>query len=372
MTSMPGIATLPTDLTPPLKPSELGDYGYIHDGLAKGCTAEELIRRCDGVGLPDAVWTPESDRIVLPTAAGFLREHIATAPQRLRWSKPAGVAGLLGLAASGIGIAGDQLLWSTAGAVLLTGCIALQIARFVSLRRIVRRLRPEAVNRDTELALFAGWLASQPVRFTHGLQALVVAVGVLQIAAGSAESIALAGLVKTQVWEGEWWRLLTATLLHASFTHFWLNIVALSHFSRTVEVLGSPAYTPLVFVSAGLGGSLASLLMWPVTSVGASGGIFGLIGFLLVQSYRAGTPIPAYYRRVLWGVVVLTGTVGGALFFIVDNAAHAGGIITGAALGALLPMAAGERSSGRLAIVAAWALIAGVAAFTFARLLAGT
>lgn len=366
---MPETATIPTDLIPPLKPAELGEYGYIHDGVAKGCTAEELIRRCGGLGLPDAVWTPESDRIVLPTAAALLHDQIASAPQRLGWSQPAAVAGLLGLAACGIGIAWDHIMWSIAGAVLLVGSVALQIARFISLRRIVRRLQPEAVARDTELALFNGWLASQPVTFTRGLQASVVIVGVLQLVVGSAESIELAALIKTQVWEGEWWRLLTATLLHANFTHFWLNIVALSHFSRAVEVLGRPAYTPLVFVSAGLGASIASLAVWPVTSVGASGGVFGLIGFLLVRSYRAGTPIPAYYRRVLWGVTLLTAAVGGALFFIVDNAAHAGGILTGAALGALLPMRPSKRASGRLAIVAAWAIIAGVAAFTCARLL---
>jgi len=65
-------------------------------------------------------------------------------------------------------------------------------------------------------------------------------------------------------------------------------------------------------------------------SVGISGAISGLLGFLLVFEtlHRALVPSPA--RLNLLGMLVLMIVIGALGFRFIDNAAHAGGLITGA------------------------------------------
>jgi membrane associated rhomboid family serine protease len=77
------------------------------------------------------------------------------------------------------------------------------------------------------------------------------------------------------------WTLLTYAVLHGSFLHFLLNMVALFMFGPPVENrLGSRAFLRL-YVLAALGGSLLSLLMLPFTGdvevIGASAAIYGVM-----------------------------------------------------------------------------------------------
>jgi rhomboid protease GluP len=88
---------------------------------------------------------------------------------------------------------------------------------------------------------------------------------------------------------GQWWRLLTATALHASVPHVALNMVVLFWAGSECERLFGSIRFLAIYIFAGLAGSLASLLCRPLTlSVGASGAIFGLFGasiaFFLVAS----------------------------------------------------------------------------------------
>jgi membrane associated rhomboid family serine protease len=76
-------------------------------------------------------------------------------------------------------------------------------------------------------------------------------------------------------------------------------------------------------------------------TIGASGGLMGLLGLLLVIGRVQGKDVPAGLARALrQGVlicVVLTAFLGFSLSGLVNNYAHAGGLISGALIGLGIP-----------------------------------
>jgi rhomboid protease GluP len=164
------------------------------------------------------------------------------------------------------------------------------------------------------------------------LAACIVIVSAAQIFPDDA--IKAAGLVKPAVRNGEIWRLFTATLMHANFMHFWLNFLALLHFSRIIEQTVQRAFVPLVFVLAAPVGSIFSVLFYPnTTSIGASGGLMGLLGFITIAAYFDKTRYPPRYLRQMIEAIVLIGVFGLVGFAFVDNAGHFGGLVGGVFLG---------------------------------------
>ena len=140
---------------------------------------------------------------------------------------------------------------------------------------------------------------------------------------------------------GEWWRTLTSTFLHIGFLHLALNGWCLSRLGLLAEpLLGSGRFAALYLLS-GLGGSLVSLAVHPLlVSAGASGAIFGVAGALIALRFLRHLPVTARsMRNSLSGVVpfVIYNLLGG-LGQGIDNAAHLGGLVSGFALGALLPL----------------------------------
>jgi membrane associated rhomboid family serine protease len=152
-------------------------------------------------------------------------------------------------------------------------------------------------------------------------------------------TIATAGIVKPAICAGEWWRLLTGTLLHVNVMHFVFNIAALFVLGKMLEVTFHRAYVPIVFVLAALSGSLWSLALLPnTTSVGASGGIMGLLGFILLLAWRHRQSFPRTIGRGLLMSVVYIIVAGLLAYQAIDNPAHVGGLITGVLLGILLTL----------------------------------
>jgi membrane associated rhomboid family serine protease len=160
---------------------------------------------------------------------------------------------------------------------------------------------------------------------------------------------------------GEWWRLLTSTFLHATVIHLAFNMAALIAFGPQVEAaMGRIRFAGLYFLAA-LGGSAAGFIFGPPggASVGASGAIFGIFAAYFVIARRVGadtTPIVA-----LLGINLLFSFASP----IIDWRGHVGGMVTGAL--AAWAMAAVPRVRWRAWLQAAallvilLALIAGVA-----------
>jgi membrane associated rhomboid family serine protease len=140
--------------------------------------------------------------------------------------------------------------------------------------------------------------------------------------------------------DGDWWRLLTSMFLHVGVIHLAFNMWALASFGPVVERLYGSASYALLYLVAGIAGSLASVSWSPaINSVGASGAIFGLLGALIATQIRSDGSIPVSALRPLRNSsLIFTGCAlsAGLLSGEVDNAAHLGGVATGFILGLVL------------------------------------
>ncbi|MEM6916280.1 MAG: rhomboid family intramembrane serine protease [Verrucomicrobiota bacterium] len=154
-------------------------------------------------------------------------------------------------------------------------------------------------------------------------------------AGGDAPSFQGAALVRDAVLQdGEWWRVITAGLMHGNLIHIFFNGMALFSLGRVIVALVSPALLNAVFLISVITGSLTSFWLGTApVSVGASGGILGLLGFLLVVTHRFKGQLPDYLQSNLIQSTIVVALFGllGARF--IDNAAHAGGLIGGVLFG---------------------------------------
>ena len=147
------------------------------------------------------------------------------------------------------------------------------------------------------------------------------------------------------VGEGEYWRLLTSTFLHAHTLHLHLNMFILFFLGRLLEGLYGRSRFLLVYLTSAIISSVASLaFVRDAFGVGASGAIFGLIGVAIALGIRYKDRLPRRLGRIL-GLRLLP-FVGIDLFlglfvlphfnYNVNNAAHLGGLFTGFAIGMVL------------------------------------
>ena len=129
------------------------------------------------------------------------------------------------------------------------------------------------------------------------------------------------------------------------------NLTALVVFGKIVEAYSTRSRLLLAYLTAVVAGGLASWWWTPhMPSIGASGGILGLAGFVYALSLRHPEDVPASYGRAALTTMILTGLVGLVGYRFIDNAAHAGGALAGFLVGWLtvppeLPQA--ERSATR-------------------------
>jgi membrane associated rhomboid family serine protease len=82
--------------------------------------------------------------------------------------------------------------------------------------------------------------------------------------------------------ENEVWRLLSSAILHAGLVHFFINGLALWFVGKAIETTHGSIAAAIHFIMPAVGGTILSAIFLPeYITVGASGGIFGLIGACL-------------------------------------------------------------------------------------------
>ncbi len=171
--------------------------------------------------------------------------------------------------------------------------------------------------------------------FSYVLIACIVAVTLCQLATGLDKSIDAAGFVKPDfLRRGEYWRILTGGALHGGILHLYFNGQALYGFGSLIESIADRAHLATVFLLAIIGGGIVSLIFLPAgTSVGASGGIMGLVGYLAIYGYRRQRQLPPDFLKSMLVNIGFIAAFGIVAYQIVDNFGHLGGVLTGAIYG---------------------------------------
>lgn len=98
----------------------------------------------------------------------------------------------------------------------------------------------------------------------------------------------IGSMSKTKVFsDGEWWRLFFHMYLHAGILHMLFNVFALLFAGKIVEKkIGSLPYLLLYHAIAIVNSIIMCLIFPDSTSVGASAGIFGMIGIVCVMKLK--------------------------------------------------------------------------------------
>lgn len=195
-----------------------------------------------------------------------------------------------------------------------------------------RNLTLSDVMPSAEAIEFAQRSELKPPYYTFILLGSLVAVFIAQTFVGFEPSIRAAGFVRSEIVEGgQYWRLITVGAVHGGLLHVFLNANVLYNLGGLVEYLSNRAHLPIVFVLSIVGGSLTGLLVGPIqVSSGASGGIMGLLGYLLIYAYRRKSQLPPdFLRSMLINVAFIAG-FGIIGYQLIDNFANIGGFLVGA------------------------------------------
>jgi rhomboid protease GluP len=135
------------------------------------------------------------------------------------------------------------------------------------------------------------------------------------------------------------WRWLTAAFVHVGILHIFMNLWVLAQIGVISERAIGRGLFVATYVATGVLGNVLSTFLGagsavPRISAGASGAIMGLIGAATVFAWRSGQRAVA--RSLAFNILLVLGvglslSAGGV--GLVDNAAHIGGLVAGAAVG---------------------------------------
>lgn len=136
--------------------------------------------------------------------------------------------------------------------------------------------------------------------------------------------------------QGEVWRLLTCAFLHGGLIHILCNMYSLYIIGPQInQIYGTKNYL-IIYITSCITSSILSFIMSPYTiAIGASGGIFGLMGALLAFAISERHRIDKRYMSSLIQVIIINLFIGLSLSNI-DNFGHIGGFIGGITLGYII------------------------------------
>jgi rhomboid protease GluP len=151
----------------------------------------------------------------------------------------------------------------------------------------------------------------------------------------------------------QWWRLIVPMFIHINLIHLLINMYSLMIVGPFVEKLYGSAKFVVFWVLTGIAGLVASYLTvrpqlatgpfarfifkdQDVASAGASGALFGLVGVLFVFGIKFRRELPEGFKRAfgtgMLPIIFINLFIGFVGRGFIDNAAHLGGMLAGAAL----------------------------------------
>jgi membrane associated rhomboid family serine protease len=192
---------------------------------------------------------------------------------------------------------------------------------------------PECARQRTQVRNPTGAAGRSDAPVTYAVIAVCVVAFLAEMVSGGASGldgggklIREGGLFAGGVADGEWYRIITSAFLHAGLLHLGFNMFALYILGTLLEpAIGSLRFAG-IYVASILAGSLGVLVINPDTiSVGASGGIFGLMAAAFLIARDRG--LDELASQIGFFVVLNL-----AITFTVPNisiGAHIGGLIGG-------------------------------------------
>ncbi len=195
---------------------------------------------------------------------------------------------------------------------------------------------PECAGRPTGMARMAPRALPRGAAYaTKVLIGLNVLMFVLQVmSAGGSAARGVEGRIAQDGWligfeiaNGEWWRIVTSAFLHGGVFHLGINMLSLWILGSLFEPYVGPLRFSVVYVAAVVCGSFGATLLTPNSpTVGASGGVFGLMAAMLVLQWQR--------RTSLFGDIGIWLILNLVITFTIPNISvggHIGGLIGGAA-----------------------------------------
>jgi rhomboid protease GluP len=264
--------------------------------------------------------------------------------------------------------------------------------------------RPSQPQLDHETIRFARAVLNRPYKFTIILLVANLFVFLLMwessglttqvLWQGFPEPVleAFGAKLNVLIQGGEWWRFVTPMFIHVNLPHLLVNMYSLWVVGPYVERLYGSAKFVVFWVLTGIAGVVGSYLTvrpnmpnnffgkfffkaHDVPSAGASGALFGLVGVLFVFGIKFRRELPEGFKRAfgtgMLPIILINLFIGYIGRGVIDNAAHVGGLLGGAALAVVVQYRRpGERKGvaviWRVLQVAALALVA-VCFFNVAR-----
>lgn len=175
--------------------------------------------------------------------------------------------------------------------------------------------------------------------------------------------------------EHEWWRLVTPVFIHVNLPHVLINMYSLWVLGPWVEKLYGSAKFVVFWIATGIAGVVASYLTVipgarpgliasflikyaDEPSAGASGALFGLVGVLFVFGLKYRRELPEGFKRAfgtgMLPVILLNLAIGFLGRGVIDNAAHMGGLFSGAAFAAVVSYKRPGQAAG---VTIAWRVV---------------
>ena len=226
--------------------------------------------------------------------------------------------------------------------------------------------KPRRLSADRETIRFARAVLNRPFKFTivilianlfvfllmwHSSGMTMHALSEFPEPVLLAYGAKLNSLIK---YDHQWWRFITPMFVHVNLVHVLVNMYSLWVVGPYVEKLYGSAKFVVFWVLTGVAGVVASYLTVvdsgaPIGSVarfllktrdapsaGASGALFGLVGVLFVFGIKFRHELPEGFKRAfgtgLIPMILLNLFIGYIGRGLIDNAAHLGGLVAGAAL----------------------------------------
>ncbi len=317
------------------------EYGFVlkkYPQKARNCTKEELeenISKYHRIIL--FVTTPEMDGFEVIGADPKHMQIIIDKKMHGHKKAIAGIAAitLLFFAALAWQYSVSDNFWPESRFVRLFGVafgLIPLIGRFFEMYQL-RSISCDQGEAEMEDTRFRFWISQQAKTSHRWLPLILLLLYMLQYYTGLDASIEQFGLVKELTRAGEWWRLLTCTLLHGGFIHVLFNAMALFVLGNILVSFYRFRKLLWVCLYSGLVGGLFSMIFYPYTvSVGASGAILGVLGYMMVIGLRFRNVISWNFTAQMIWIAISMAFIGVAGFDFIDNAAHAGGLLGGALL----------------------------------------